>query len=266
VNGGVLVLTPPTVCTSVVAVLSGSVPNATFEAEQLTSYRRNIANGETYYGWKASFPAPTGGADNAVFVFNRSADTTKWPCDYEAPEGKQVLALKQDASVSTTLSLSAAGIYDVSFFTSARSILTGRHEFDLSLVDGQTTNRVATVQTVNRAYVRQTFRLPWLAAGDHSLLLKRTVLGVDTLGTIDDVKVTLVTERIHHLESGVRLGLHSRHEQRGLGRHHDGGLVRVYVHAIHTLWFGDARPRQQRVRVDHTDAAGRFLQTSGRRL
>lgn len=194
VNGGVLVLTPPTVGTSVVAVLSGSVPNATFEAEQLTSYRRSIANGETYYGWTASFPAPTGSADNAVFVFNRSADTTKWPCDYEAPEGKQVLALKQDASVSTTLSLPAAGIYDVSFFTSARSILTGRHEFDLSLVDGQTTNRVATVQTVNRAYVRQTFRLPWLAAGDHTLLLKRTALGVDTLGTIDDVKVTLVTE------------------------------------------------------------------------
>ena len=194
VNGGVFILTPPASSTTIVAAVTGSVPNATFEAEQLTTYRRGIANGETYYGWTASFPAPTGSADNAVFIFNRSADATKWPCDYEAPEGKNVLALKQDASASTTVSLPVAGLYDVSFFTSARSIYAGRHEFDLCLVAGQETNRLATVQTVNQAYVRQTFRLPWLAAGDHTLLFKRTVLGVDTLGTIDDVKVTLVSE------------------------------------------------------------------------
>ncbi len=198
VNGGVLVLAPPSVVTSVVAATSGSVPNATFEAELLTTYRRNIANGETYYGWTASFPAPTGSADNAVFIFNRTVAYTNvnlnWACPYDAPEGQQVLALKQDASVSTTLSLPAAGIYDLSFYTSARSILSNRHEFDLCLVDGATTSAVATVQTINQPYVRQTFRLPWLVAGDHTLLLKRTVLGVDTLGTIDDVKVTLVSE------------------------------------------------------------------------
>lgn len=194
VNGGLLVLAPPSVATTCVAVVTGSVPNATFEAEQLTSYRRGLVNGETYYGWTAYFPAPTGSADNAVFVFNRSADATKWPCDYEAPEGKQVLALKQDASVSTTLTLPLAGVYDVSFYTSARSFLSGRHEFDLYVVDGTESNRVATVQTINQAYARQSFRLPWLAAGAHTLLLKRTAMGVDTCGTIDDVRVTLASE------------------------------------------------------------------------
>jgi len=198
VNGGVLVLATPSVSTSVVAATSGSVPNATFEAELLTSYRRNIASGETYYGWTASFPAPTGSADNAVFIFNRTVASTNvnlnWACPYDAPEGQQVLALKQDASVSTTLSLPAAGIYDLSFYTSARSILSNRHEFDLCLVDGATTSAVATVQTINQPYVRQSFRLPWLEAGDHALLLRRNVIGVDTLGTIDDLKVTLVSE------------------------------------------------------------------------
>ena len=196
VNNGVLVLTPPTVGTSVVAVLSGSVPNATFEAEQLASFRRGLANGETYYGWTAYFPAPTGAADNAVFIFNRSLASVNdnWASPYDAPEGKQVLALKQDASASTTLSLPVAGIYDVSFYTSARTFLANRHEFDLCIVDGQATNRVATVQTANQAYIRQNFRLPWLAAGDHTLLFKRTVIGVDTCGTIDDIKVTLVSE------------------------------------------------------------------------
>jgi len=194
VNSGVLILTPPAVSNTVSMQTSGTISNATFEAEQLTSYRRSIVNGETYYGWTAYVPAATGSADNAVFIFNRSADATKWPCDYEAPEGKQVLALKQDASASTPLSLPVAGIYDLSFFTSARSFLTGRHEFDLCIVDGTDTNVAAFVQTVNQPYVRQTFRLPWLEAGNHTLLFRRNVMGLDTLGTIDDIKVTLVSE------------------------------------------------------------------------
>lgn len=196
VNGGTLVLAAPVVSASVATAVTGSVPNATFEAEPLTSYRRSIANGETYYGWTAYFPAPQGAADNSVFIFNRSvaADTLKWACPYDAPEGQQVLALKQDASASTSLSLPVAGIYDVSFYTSARSILVNRHEFDLCLVDGSTTSAVTTVQTINQPYARQTFRLPWLAAGTHTLLFRRNIIGVDTLGTIDDIKVTLVSE------------------------------------------------------------------------
>ena len=194
VNSGVLVLTPPVASNTVAVQISGTISNATFEAEQLTSYRRSIVNGETYYGWTAYVPAATGSADNAVFIFNRSADATKWPCDYEAPEGKQVLALKQDASASTPLSLPVAGIYDLSFYTSARSFLSGKHEFDLCIVDGAVTNIAATVQAVNQPYIRQTFRLPWLEAGNHTLLFRRNVMGLDTLGTIDDMKVTLVSE------------------------------------------------------------------------
>ena len=195
VNGGTVVLATPAVSVSVTAVITGSVPNATFEAEQLTSDNRRIADGETYHGWTAHVPPPYPGADNAVFIFNRqrAAEASKWPCDYDAPEGLQVLALKQDASVSTSLSLPVAGIYDVSFYTSARSFRTGRHEIDLCLVEGATTNAVTTVQTVNQAYARQSFRLPWLETGTHTLLFHRNVAAVDTLGTIDDIKVTLVS-------------------------------------------------------------------------
>jgi len=127
-------------------------------------------------------------------IFNRTATATKWPCDYDAPEGQQVLAFKLDGSASTSLSLPVAGIYDVSFYTSARTIGVSRHELDLCLVDGATTNAVATVQTINQPYTRQTFRLPWLEAGTHTLLFRRNVTGVDTLATIDDIKVTLVSE------------------------------------------------------------------------
>jgi len=198
VNGGTLVLAAPVVSASVATAVTGSVPNATFEAELLTTYRRSIANGETYYGWTAYFPAPQGAADNSVFIFNRTVAYTNvnlnWACPYDAPEGQQVLALKQDASASTTVTLPVAGIYDVSFYTSARSILSNKHEIDLCLVEGATTSAVATVQSTNQAYVRQSFRLPWLEAGAHTLLFRRNVIGVDTLGTIDDIKVTLVSE------------------------------------------------------------------------
>ena len=196
VSNGTLILMPPAVSNTVALQISGTVSNATFEAEQLSSFRRPIANGETYYGWTAYFPAPTGSADNAVFVFNRSlaSASDNWASPYDAPEGRQVLALKQDASASTTLSLPVAGIYDVSFFTSARTILSNRHEIDLCLVEGSATGAVSTVQMINQAYTRQYFRLPWLEAGNHTLLFRRNVSGVDTLGTIDDVKVTLVSE------------------------------------------------------------------------
>ena len=194
VNEGTLILTPPSVSTSTVAETVGSVSNANFELVQNTANRYVIANGTTYCGWTAYTPSVTGGADNAVFIFNKSvASDALWPCNYDAPEGKQVLALKRDSSASTTMTLPVAGVYDVSFYTSGRTGY-GNHEFDLCLIDGTVTNRVATVQTVPQPYVRQSFRLPWLAAGDHTLLLQRNGQGVDSLGTLDDFKVQLVSE------------------------------------------------------------------------
>ncbi len=195
VNEGTLILTPPSVSTSVVAKTSGAVSNATFEGIQNTTGNRYvIPNGTTYGGWTAYTPSVTGGADNAVFIFNKATGSdAPWPCDYAAPEGNQVLALKRDASASTTLTLPVAGVYDVSFYTSGRTNY-GNHEFDLCLIHGTETNRLATVQTVPAPYIRQSFRLPWLAAGDHTLLLQRNGQGVDSLGTVDDIRVQLVSE------------------------------------------------------------------------
>lgn len=193
VSAGVLVLTPPSASTSVVTQTGGSVSNANFELVPNTANRQVIPNGTTYCGWTALSPSVTGGPDNAVFIFNKTAGTAElWPCSYDAPEGLQVLALKRDSSASTTLTLPTAGIYELSFYTSGRSGY-GYHEFDLCLVHGTETNRVATVQTTPAPYVRQSFRLPWLEAGDHTLLLNRNGQGVDSLGTVDDLKVQLVS-------------------------------------------------------------------------
>ena len=194
VNGGTVVLATPAVSVSVTAVITGSVPNATFEAEQLTSDNRRIADGETYHGWTAHVPPPYPGADNAVFIFNRqrAAEASKWPCDYDAPEGLQVLALKQDASVSTSLSLPVAGLYDVSF-TPPRA-RSAREDTKSTFVLSK-----AQQPTRSRPSKRSTKPMPdnpsacrgWRPA--HTLLFHRNVAAVDTLGTIDDIKVTLVS-------------------------------------------------------------------------
>ena len=41
-----------------------------------------------------------------MFVFNRSADATKWPCDYEAPEGKLDLLMTADFRMTSSTLLS----------------------------------------------------------------------------------------------------------------------------------------------------------------
>ena len=193
VGAGVLVLTPPTTNATVSAQVEGILPNPGFEAEQLpVGAPYFLGDGQNYHGWTAHFPGDAN-VWNGEFIYNKANDTWGWPCDYPAPEGNQTLALKCGTSVSTTLTLPIAGIYDLSFYTSGRSGY-GNFEFDLCIVDNDVTNRVATVQTVPGPYVRQIFRLPWLEAGDHTLLLNRTVLGVDNLAMLDDFKALLVTE------------------------------------------------------------------------
>ena len=192
VAAGALVLTPPSTNVTLASQVEGAIPNAGFEAEQLPlGAPYFLGDGATYHGWTAHFPA---GPYNAVFIFNKAMDTWGWPCDYLAPEGNQTLGMKCDSSVSTTLTLPVAGIYDLSLSTSGRTGY-GNNEFDLCIVDNGATNRVATVQTMPLPYVRQTFRLPWLAAGDHTMLLKSTVQGHDSLGMVDDFKAQLVSEK-----------------------------------------------------------------------
>jgi hypothetical protein len=194
VNAGTLILTTPSTDTSFVTETSGSITNASFEQEQVTVNRRIIPDGTTYFGWTAFSPPVAEGAGNDISIFNRNVATTSlWPCNYDAPDGNQVLAMKRDSSVTTTLTLPVAGVYDISFYTSGRTNY-GNHEFDLCILNGTDTNRVATVQTTPQPYERQTFRLPWLAAGEHTLLLHRNGLGVDSLGTVDDFSVRLFSE------------------------------------------------------------------------
>ena len=194
IAAGTLILSLPSDAVTIAVETRGSLPNANFEDVPLTANRRRLARGETYLGWTADWPVPSSGPENDVFIFNRGAGTSEiWPCNFDAPEGAQVLALKRDASVSTTLTLPVAGVYDISFFTSGRNGY-GDNEFTLCIVNGTETNRVATVSTTPAAYVKQVFRLPWLEAGGHTLLLKSVERGVDSVGTFDDFNVRLVTE------------------------------------------------------------------------
>ena len=173
----------------------GTIPNAGFEQTQYTINRTLFTRGTELHGWQANWTNVAAGADSAVFIFNRSVATDQqWPCDYGAPEGTQVLAIKRDASAWTTLTLPASGIYELSFYTSGRSSGYSGHMFDVCIVNGASTNRVATLQTIGTSpYTLRRVRLPWLTAGDHTLLFESIVEGNDKLSTLDNLQVKLIS-------------------------------------------------------------------------
>lgn len=181
--------------TQCAATIYGSLPNPGFEQTQYTINRTLFTRGTDLHGWQANWTNVAAGADSGVFIFNRAAATDqRWPCDYDAPEGNQVLALKRDASAGTTLTVPASGIYELSFYTSGRSSGYSGHMFDVCLVEGATTNRVATLQTIGTSpYVLRRVRLPWLTAGNHTLLFESIVEGNDKLSTLDNLQVKLIS-------------------------------------------------------------------------
>jgi hypothetical protein len=195
VQAGRLVLAAPRADTTTPAEVWGFIPNAGFEATQYTAAQVAFADGAAFNGWTAIDPYDDNpAANNAVFIFNRGQPGSLWPCDHPAPEGNQVLALKRDGAASTTMTLPVAGVYDLSFYTSGRNGAGYEgYECDICVVAGGATNPVATVRTTSAPYVRQSYRLPWLAAGDHTLLLRRGLRYQDRLATFDDFKLRLVS-------------------------------------------------------------------------
>jgi len=106
---------------------------------------------------------------------------------YPAPDGKNVMVLKQyAASAETTFNLSDDGVYALSFRLSGR---TGQYQEVDVLVDGV---RVASAQSQPTSYRLCRYRLPWLAAGDHTLKLKNQTVD-DFAAAIDDFRLDFLT-------------------------------------------------------------------------
>ena len=177
VEQGILQFAHPLPSTAWPADTVGVIPNPSFEVGT-----KVYANGETFAGWTATIPVPSDGYSSVQI-------NPQGLVPYPAPDGAQVLMLKGSVGVETTLSLPAGGVYVLSFLASARADQTPYQEFDI-LIDG--TNRVATVQARPPDYQRCRYRLPWLAAGAHTLRLQ-SVANLDLTATVDDFHADLLT-------------------------------------------------------------------------
>lgn len=116
------------------------------------------------------------------------------------PDGVYCGVLHIRGGLETALTLPADGVYRLSFWIAQRPGYVG-HETHI-LIDGE---EVAQVQTREKAWLPCAFRLPWLAAGVHTLTLRSdannskayrdatggdsTVIPGNTVALVDDFRV-----------------------------------------------------------------------------
>lgn len=181
VNAGVLQLAQP-LAASWPSDMRGTIPNPTFEG--LATEQKIFSNGETVGGWTATVVD----ANSVRIITDGQWYFSGAPLmPHPTPDGTCFLTLKGVGHIQTTFTLPAAGVYALSFIASGRKNSDG-HSFDI-IIDG--TTRVATVPTYSADWQQYRYRLPWLPAGEHTLLLKTVSTGDITSG-LDDFRLDLV--------------------------------------------------------------------------
>ena len=180
------------------ADLMGAIEDPSFEAFADQSIKPNDSTGcelspdAALHGWRG-----TGVGSRPYVVCWADADTYFTRAGVSFPDGTHAMVLHIDSGCQTTVTLPTAGVYRLSLWAAARpnkgqSTYFGG-EFRVS-VDGVA---VAQIQTTTDAYRKYVFRLPYLAAGAHTLVFQADAknnktnsgLGQNLVCMFDDVRV-----------------------------------------------------------------------------
>lgn len=180
------------------ADLMGAIEDPSFEAFADERIDPNSSEGcllsesAALHGWRG-----TGVGSNPYVVRWADADTYFTREGVSFPDGTHAMVLHIDSGCQTTVTLPTAGVYRLSLWAAARpnkgqSTYFGG-EFRVS-VDGVA---VAQIQTTADAYRKYAFRLPYLAAGAHTLVFQADAknkkeasgLGQNLVCMFDDVRV-----------------------------------------------------------------------------
>lgn len=172
------------------AEMRGSIPNPTFEG--LTPTNRYL-NGEPFGGWAGAVLSYPAQSSVRIMTDSQWISSGSGLLPDPTPNGTCFLLLKASVSAQTTITLPTEGIYALSFIACGRKYASGvtrdGHAFDI-VIDG--TNRVATVPTFATAWQPYRYRLPWLSAGEHTLLLKSVSGDLDIASALDDMRLDWV--------------------------------------------------------------------------
>lgn len=180
------------------ADLMGAIEDPSFEAFADKDINPNGSTGcelspdAALHGWRG-----TGVGSRPYVVRWSDADTYFTRAGVSFPDGTHAMVLHIDSGCQTTVTLPTAGVYRLSLWAAARpnkgqSTYFGG-EFRVS-VDGVA---VAQIQTTTDAYRKYVFRLPYLAAGAHTLVFQADAknnngasgLGQNLVCMFDDVRV-----------------------------------------------------------------------------
>ena len=183
VSQGTLRFAPPERETVAPETPIAVIPNGNFEAS-VPNWSDNVRHvyedGETADGW-------TAGGHYLVQVTTHGQQQVGWNMP-AAPQGESFASLQKNFTLSTTVEIPVACIYSVSFLL-AQCKGNGWHQMQLVLDE---TNVVAHVIANTDHYRFLRYRLPWLTAGDHTLLF-RGLNTLDKRSGIDDIRVEWIT-------------------------------------------------------------------------
>ncbi|GEM_PF-1357892 len=169
--------------------MRGVIPNPTFEG--LTTTNRYLSS-EPFGGWTGAVLSYPAQSSVRIMADSQWMSSGNGLLPTPTPDGTCFLLLKASVSAQTTITLPTDGVYALSFIACGRKYAGGSkdgHSFDI-IIDG--TNRVATVPTFATAWQAYRYRLPWLSAGDHTLLLKSVSGDVDIATALDDMRLDWV--------------------------------------------------------------------------
>jgi autotransporter-associated beta strand protein len=181
VMAGTLRLSAPFVPTT--EVVRVSVPNASFEDHAaISSGTFQTALNPT--GWTL---ITSGSNGKGGITLDRS--TTPWVTQGAIPDGESAVFFQYDGGVKTTVTVSRAGIYRLSFQAAGRGDNAGYRQHDFGVWLG--TQKVAVAKTCDPVFKRYEYVTPSLTNGAHELRFQGLVGTVNRASVIDDVRLDL---------------------------------------------------------------------------
>lgn len=186
--------------------LVGAIEDPSFEAFADAGiepdYDRNLSPDTPTHGWRSvRLEDSTEDGKVARWTDDSTAGYYRYNVQGQRyPDGIYCGVLHIRGGLETTVTLPANGVYRLSFWIAQRPGYVG-HETHI-LIDGE---EVAQVQAREKAWQSCAFRLPWLAAGPHTLTLRSdannsksyraanggdsTVIPGNTVALVDDFRV-----------------------------------------------------------------------------
>ena len=210
VQGGVVKLVAPRIdCDrTVVTGMVAHIDDPSFESyvsdpevSRQDNGRKYIGGNNTLWPWtQVVQPGDLYTPNIAMYWMERfSTANGKWPSNgYSAPDGNIAMYLKGDTAAYTTVTIPADGVYEFSFYATARNgAITGANLNHFDLAIGEDLDHLTVfghLIRTNDPYTRFFYKTPYLKAGRHKLWFRAHVLKADGTTTIDDLRLVRINE------------------------------------------------------------------------